>query len=139
MSAPDQTDAIVIGSGPNGLTAAAMLARAGWSVTVLEGNSVVGGAVASEELTVPGYIHDPFPAFYGVLHQSPVFKDLGLDLDKRGNVFADTFKYQTSKEKVFSCGDMRRGQSLVVWAIREGRQCARAIDVALMGTTTLPR
>jgi glutamate synthase (NADPH/NADH) small chain len=71
--------------------------------------------------------------------QDGMLKDLGVDLDKRGNVFADTFKYQTSKDKVFSCGDMRRGQSLVVWAIREGRQCARAIDMALMGTTTLPR
>jgi glutamate synthase (NADPH/NADH) small chain len=66
-------------------------------------------------------------------------KDFGVDLDKRGNVMADTLKYQTSKPKVFSCGDMRRGQSLVVWAIREGRQCARAIDLNLMGETTLPR
>ncbi|MEQ1768334.1 MAG: glutamate synthase subunit beta [Devosia sp.] len=65
--------------------------------------------------------------------------DSGIALDKRGNVFADTFKYQTSKPKVFSCGDMRRGQSLVVWAIREGRQCARSIDQTLMGETTLPR
>ena len=71
--------------------------------------------------------------------QDGMIKDLGVDLDKRGNVFADTFKYQTSKPKVFSCGDMRRGQSLVVWAIREGRQCARAIDLSLMGQTTLPR
>lgn len=78
MHALDQVDAIVIGSGPNGLTAAATLARAGWSVTVLEGNAVAGGAIASEELTVPGYIHDPFSAFYGVLHQSPVFKELDL-------------------------------------------------------------
>jgi glutamate synthase (NADPH) small chain len=63
----------------------------------------------------------------------------GVELDKRGNVFADTFQYKTSREKLFSCGDMRRGQSLVVWAIREGRQCARAIDLHLMGTTELPR
>jgi len=71
--------------------------------------------------------------------QEGMVKSLGVELDKRGNVFADTFKYQTSKDKVFSCGDMRRGQSLVVWAIREGRQCARAIDQSLMGATTLPR
>jgi glutamate synthase (NADPH) small chain len=71
--------------------------------------------------------------------QEGMVKDLGVELDKRGNVFADTFKYQTSKEKIFSCGDMRRGQSLVVWAIREGRQCARSIDQYLMGQTTLPR
>jgi glutamate synthase (NADPH/NADH) small chain len=71
--------------------------------------------------------------------QDGMVKDFGVDLDKRGNVMADTLKYQTSKPKVFSCGDMRRGQSLVVWAIREGRQCARAIDLSLMGETTLPR
>ena len=71
--------------------------------------------------------------------QDGMIKDLGLALDKRGNVLADTVKYQTDKAKVFSCGDMRRGQSLVVWAIREGRQCARAIDLSLMGETTLPR
>jgi glutamate synthase (NADPH/NADH) small chain len=71
--------------------------------------------------------------------QDGMIKDLGLALDKRGNVLADTVKYQTDKQKVFSCGDMRRGQSLVVWAIREGRQCARAIDLSLMGETTLPR
>ena len=55
------------------------------------------------------------------------------------NVLADTFQYKTSKDKVFSCGDMRRGQSLVVWAIREGRQAARSIDLDLMGKTALPR
>ncbi len=71
--------------------------------------------------------------------QEGMVKDLGIELDKRGNVFADTFQYKTSREKVFSCGDMRRGQSLVVWAIREGRQCARSIDQFLMGRTTLPR
>ena len=71
--------------------------------------------------------------------QDGMIKDLGVDLDKRGNVAADVVRYKTSKDKVFSCGDMRRGQSLVVWAIREGRQCARAIDQSLMGETTLPR
>ena len=63
----------------------------------------------------------------------------GSTLDPRGNVAANTLDYQTSVPKVFAAGDMRRGQSLVVWAIREGRQCARAIDEFLMGTTTLPR
>ncbi|HVV93516.1 MAG TPA: glutamate synthase subunit beta [Hyphomicrobiales bacterium] len=66
-------------------------------------------------------------------------KDLGVKLDRRGNVEADTLRYATSREKVFACGDMRRGQSLVVWAIREGRQAAHAVDRALMGETTLPR
>ncbi len=71
--------------------------------------------------------------------QEGMVKDSGVELDKRGNVFADTLQYKTSKEKLFSCGDMRRGQSLVVWAIREGRQCARSIDQYLMGRTALPR
>ena len=57
----------------------------------------------------------------------------GVELDPRGNVAANTLDYQTSLPKVFAAGDMRRGQSLVVWAIREGRQCARAIDEFLMG------
>jgi glutamate synthase (NADPH) small chain len=60
-------------------------------------------------------------------------------LDARGNVAANTNDYMTSQENVFACGDMRRGQSLVVWAIREGRQCARSVDESLMGTSELPR
>ncbi len=60
-------------------------------------------------------------------------------LDPRGNVLANTSDYRTSTDRVFAAGDMRRGQSLVVWAIREGRQCARAVDEFLMGSTTLPR
>ena len=65
--------------------------------------------------------------------------ELALEKDQRGNVLADTIAYKTSMEKVFSAGDMRRGQSLVVWAIREGRQAARSVDEYLMGETTLPR
>ncbi len=65
--------------------------------------------------------------------------ELGAKLDARGNLFADTFSYKTSVDKVYAAGDMRRGQSLVVWAIREGRQAARAIDKDLMGKTDLPR
>ena len=60
-------------------------------------------------------------------------------LDRRGNVLADDRDYRTSSEKLFVAGDMRRGQSLVVWAIREGRQAARSIDEFLMGASTLPR
>jgi glutamate synthase (NADPH) small chain len=65
--------------------------------------------------------------------------ELGLDLDPRGNVKADTDAYRSSRAKVFAAGDVRRGQSLVVWAIREGRQCAHAVDKFLMGSTRLPR
>jgi glutamate synthase (NADPH/NADH) small chain len=63
----------------------------------------------------------------------------GVALDQRSNVLANVQNYQTSQANVFACGDMRRGQSLVVWAIREGRQCARAVDEFLMGTSDLPR
>ena len=68
-----------------------------------------------------------------------MIEQLGLKLDGRGNVEANVLKYQTSRPKVFAAGDMRRGQSLVVWAIREGRQAARSIDEFLMGSSTLPR
>jgi glutamate synthase (NADPH/NADH) small chain len=68
-----------------------------------------------------------------------LIQELGVQLDDRGNVNADTLRYQTSLPKVFSAGDMRRGQSLVVWAIREGRQAARAVDEFLMGRSDLPR
>jgi glutamate synthase (NADPH/NADH) small chain len=65
---------------------------------------------------------------------------LGVKKDGRGNVAADTLQYKSSVEKIFTCGDMRRGQSLVVWAIREGRQCAHSVDKFLMGgKTLLPR
>lgn len=73
------------------------------------------------------------PRKTGMIDQS------GVDLDARGNVKANVLQYRTSDEKIFACGDMRRGQSLVVWAIREGRQCARAVDEALMGVSDLPR
>jgi glutamate synthase (NADPH/NADH) small chain len=81
-------------------------------------------------LLAMGFVH---PVHEGML------KSLGVALDQRGNVSADTNAYVTSVPKVFAAGDMRRGQSLVVWAIREGRQCAHAIDKFLMGSTTLPR
>jgi len=76
--------------------------------------------------------------FVHPLHEGMI-KTLGVALDARGNVHADTNAYLTSVPKVFAAGDMRRGQSLVVWAIREGRQCAHAVDKFLMGSTTLPR
>ncbi|MBC2652724.1 glutamate synthase subunit beta [Novosphingobium flavum] len=73
------------------------------------------------------------PRKQGLLDQA------GVDLDPRGNVAANVVDYQTSDPQIFACGDMRRGQSLVVWAIREGRQAARAVDLALMGQSQLPR
>lgn len=76
--------------------------------------------------------------FVNPVHEG-MLESLGLDLDGRGNVDADTDSYRTSRDKVFAAGDMRRGQSLVVWAIREGRQCARSVDEYLMGQSDLPR
>ena len=68
-----------------------------------------------------------------------VLDAFGVDKDQRGNAKANVENYRTSRDKVFAAGDMRRGQSLVVWAIREGRQCARAVDEFLMGASLLPR
>ena len=81
-------------------------------------------------LLAMGFVH---PIHEGML------SEMGVDLDERGNVKANTQDYQTAVPKIFAAGDMRRGQSLVVWAIREGRQCARAVDKFLMGETALPR
>ena len=75
----------------------------------------------------------PRPGADGLLEQ------LGVERDARGNVKADTDGLPDVGAKVFAAGDMRRGQSLVVWAIREGRQCARAVDEFLMGASELPR
>jgi glutamate synthase (NADPH/NADH) small chain len=71
--------------------------------------------------------------------QAGLVDALGVTKDPRGNVAANTDDYRSSMPKVFAAGDMRRGQSLVVWAIREGRQCARAVDEFLMGCSELPR
>jgi glutamate synthase (NADPH/NADH) small chain len=76
--------------------------------------------------------------FLGPVHTG-LLEQLAVGRDPRGNVAADTENYRTSLPKVFAAGDMRRGQSLIVWAIREGRQCARAVDEFLMGCSELPR
>jgi glutamate synthase (NADPH/NADH) small chain len=70
--------------------------------------------------------------------EKPVLQELGVKVDERGNVWTDANK-MTSVPGVFAAGDMARGQSLVVWAIREGRQAARAVDEFLMGFSDLPR
>jgi glutamate synthase (NADPH) small chain len=81
-------------------------------------------------LLAMGFVH---PVHEGMI------KALGIALDQRGNIKADTATYKTSLPKVFAAGDMRRGQSLVVWAIREGRQAAASVDAFLMGSTSLPQ
>jgi len=103
-----------------------------------EGGRWVMSEIPGSEFTIKaervflamGFVH---PVHDGLLNE------LGLELDERGNVKASIENYQTSLPKVFSAGDMRRGQSLVVWAIREGRQAARSVDEFLTGKTDLPR
>lgn len=79
-------------------------------------------------LLAMGFVH---PQHVGLLN------DLGVELDERGNVKAKEKEYKTNIPKVFTAGDMRRGQSLVVWAISEGRECARKVDEFLMGSSLL--
>ena len=75
----------------------------------------------------------------GFVHpeHSGMLDEIGVEFDERGNVKTNA-DYMTSVDKVFSAGDMRRGQSLVVWAIAEGRNCAHCVDKYLMGESNLP-
>ncbi|HCU85347.1 MULTISPECIES: glutamate synthase subunit beta [unclassified Methylophilus] len=119
--------------GENGKLTALKGARVEWK----DGKMV---DVPGSEFTIPADL-----VFLAMGFVSPVQKVLdafGVEKDNRGNAKATTDGegcYKTSKAKVFAAGDIRRGQSLVVWAIREGRQCAREVDAFLMGSSTLPR
>ena len=96
--------------------------------------------VAGSEFTIPADL--VLLAMGFVSPVQAVLEAFGVEKDARGNAKAATGGegcYKTNKDKVFAAGDMRRGQSLVVWAIREGRQAARAVDEFLMGSSTLPR
>ena len=117
------------------------------SVSALQGHSVewseVDGRyemspVDGSEFELPADLVLLAMGFVRPVHEG-LLAELGVDLDQRGNVAADTVDYQTNIDNIFTAGDMRRGQSLVVWAIREGRQCARAVDEYLMGRSDLPR
>jgi glutamate synthase (NADPH/NADH) small chain len=115
----------------------------GEAVTGLECVRVewVGGQmqeVAGSEFVIPADLILLAMGFVGPV-KAGLLEQAGVALSPRGNVDADTDSYATSEPGVFACGDMRRGQSLVVWAIREGRQAARAVDEALMGVSELPR
>ncbi len=125
--------------GRNGRVSALECARVEWVKGAngrMEMREIEGSAFeipADLVLLAMGFVH---PQHAGMLNA------LGVKLDARGNVEADTEgsrAYHTSIDGVFAAGDMRRGQSLVVWAIREGRQCARAVDEFLMGSSELPR
>jgi glutamate synthase (NADPH/NADH) small chain len=117
--------------GKNGKVEALECVRVEWAAGKMQ--EVAGSAFqlkADLVLLAMGFLGPRKP---GMLDQA------GVALDPRGNVAATVKDYKTSVPKLFAAGDMRRGQSLVVWAIREGRQCARAVDETLMGSTTLPR
>ena len=114
--------------GEDGKVKALQCARAGADMKPIPGSEFE--LKADLVLLAMGFVH---PVHEGML------KSLGVKLDGRGNVEANVRDYKTSSDKIFAAGDARRGQSLVVWAIREGRQAARAVDEFLMGSTTLPR
>jgi glutamate synthase (NADPH/NADH) small chain len=120
---------------------AIVLARVEWIKDATTGQMKMA-EVANSEFELPADL--VFLAMGFVSPLSFVAQAFGVNLDARGNIAAVTepgadLPYATSRDKVFAAGDMRRGQSLVVWAIREGRQCARAVDEFLMGCSTLPR
>ncbi len=114
--------------GEDGKVKALQCARAGSDMKPVPGTEFE--LKADLVLLAMGFVH---PVHDGMV------KSLGVKLDQRGNLEANVKDYKTSLEKLFAAGDARRGQSLVVWAIREGRQAARAVDEFLMGSTTLPR
>ena len=114
--------------GKDGKVTALQCARAGSDFKPIPGTEFE--LKADLVLLAMGFVH---PVHDGMI------KNLGVKLDQRGNVEANLKDYRTSLDKVFAAGDARRGQSLVVWAIREGRQAARAVDEFLMGTSVLPR
>jgi glutamate synthase (NADPH/NADH) small chain len=92
--------------------------------------------VAGSEFEIPADLILLAMGFVHPVHEGLV-EDLGVELDPRGNVRADVSRFETTQPGVFAAGDVRRGQSLVVWAIWEGRECARQVDTFLMGETHL--
>ena len=121
--------------GQDGQVSAIKLVRLEWRQ--VDGRQTMA-EVPGSEFEIPAGLVLLAMGFVHPIHEG-MLRELSVALDPRGNVRADTQGYQTSLNKVFSAGDMRRGQSLVVWAIREGRQCARAVDEYLMGKSDLPR
>jgi glutamate synthase (NADPH/NADH) small chain len=126
--------------GENGKVKSLVAVRVEWRKDPASGQMKMQ-EVPGTELELPADLVLLAMGFVGPVHRG-LLDELGVDYDPRGNVKAATDGagcYQTSVSKVFTAGDMRRGQSLVVWAIREGRQCARAVDELLMGSSDLPR
>jgi len=126
--------------GENGKVKALVACRVEWQKDATTGQMKMV-EVSGSEFELPADLVLLAMGFVGPQHGG-LLDELGVAYDSRGNVRATTEGdgcYTTSVPKVFSAGDMRRGQSLVVWAIREGRQCARAVDEFLQGASTLPR
>ena len=121
--------------GENGKVTAIECARVEWTQ---ENGQWKMNEIAGSEFTLKADLVLLAMGFLHPVHEGMI-EELGVDKDGRGNVAANTDNYRTSLDKVFAAGDMRRGQSLVVWAIREGRQAARAVDEFLMGSSDLPR
>jgi glutamate synthase (NADPH/NADH) small chain len=117
--------------GEDGRVTGLKCVRADWSNGKL-------GEVPGSEFVIPADLILLAMGFTGP-RKAGLLSQSGVRLTERGNVDANTEDYRSSEDMVFACGDMRRGQSLVVWAIREGRQAARAVDEALMGVSELPR
>jgi glutamate synthase (NADPH/NADH) small chain len=126
--------------GENGRVKSLVAVRVEWAKDPATGQMKMQ-EVAGTEFELPADLVLLAMGFVAPVHKG-MLDELGVEYDARGNVRAATDGagcYQTSVPKVFTAGDMRRGQSLVVWAIREGRQCARAVDEFLMGCSELPR
>jgi len=126
--------------GENGKVTGLVAARVQWKKDPSTGQMKME-EVPGSEFELPADLVLLAMGFVNPVHQG-LLDEIGVAYDPRGNVSAPTegaAAYRTSVDKVFAAGDMRRGQSLVVWAIREGRQCARAVDEFLMGSSTLPR
>ena len=120
--------------GENGKVKALKLVRVEWQNGRMS-------EVAGSEANIPADLVLLAMGFVAPI-KNGLLEQLALELDARGNVKATTDGhgcYASSVANVFAAGDMRRGQSLVVWAIREGRQCAREVDAFLMGRSDLPR
>jgi len=122
--------------GNNGKVIAMKLARLEWKQQ--DNGSWVMHELPGSEFEIKADMVLLAMGFTNPVHQG-LLSQLRVELDSRGNVSANEQVYKSSADRVFSAGDMRRGQSLVVWAIREGRQCARAVDEYLMGSSNLPR
>ena len=121
--------------GENGRVSRMVCAKVEW---VNDNGRWVMNEIPGSEFTLKADLVLLAMGFLHPVHQG-LIQELAVATDERGNVKADTQSYRTTLDKVFVAGDMRRGQSLVVWAIREGRQAARAVDEYLMGRSELPR